>query len=121
LYYIYQNDDLRIRTRPIHRDRGSTHICIEMLQNNKYNEYMLLLYNTIYYEDSIIYMILYDTILYDTPHYDQPNQMLKFLTFLDLICLREASISYSIWSSSFMLSVPRSSPRIFLKYENEGC
>jgi hypothetical protein len=36
-----------------------THICIEILQNNKYDETMILLYDT-----SIIYMIpVYDTLI----------------------------------------------------------
>jgi hypothetical protein len=47
-------------------DGGSTHICIETLQNNKYDEYIILVYDTMHYEGSIIYKYyMHDTCIND--------------------------------------------------------
>jgi hypothetical protein len=35
------------------RSKSYTQICIEVLPINKYNEYMILLYDTVHYKDSI--------------------------------------------------------------------
>jgi hypothetical protein len=35
--------------------KSCTHICIEILQNNKYDEYMIVLYDTMHYGGSIIH------------------------------------------------------------------
>jgi hypothetical protein len=35
--------------------KSCTHISIEILQINKYNEYMIILFDTMHYGDSIIY------------------------------------------------------------------
>jgi hypothetical protein len=37
------------------QSKSCTHICIEILQINKSNKYMILLYDTMHYGGSIIY------------------------------------------------------------------
>jgi hypothetical protein len=45
--------------------KSHTHICIEILQNNKYDKYMILFYDTMHYKDSIIQKYhMYDTTIW---------------------------------------------------------
>jgi hypothetical protein len=37
------------------QNKSYTHICIEILQINKFNNYIILLYDTMHYKDNIIY------------------------------------------------------------------
>jgi hypothetical protein len=53
--------------------KSYTQIYIEILQINKYNEYMILVHDTMHYGDNILNTNIICMILqYDTSYYDQP-------------------------------------------------